>query len=214
MSLWAIVPVKPLRRGKSRLSKILSDEERYQLNYQLFTQTINILKQVPKITDILVVSRDSDVLTAARDKQVRTVTENGTPELNNALRRASLFSKAFSTEGVLIVPADLPLLTPQDVGHFLEQRTQPPMIVISPDRRREGTNMLLIDPADLITFSFGGASFDRHCRLARLKGAEVIVYDNDHVGLDLDVPEDFDLLSSQTKLKAFVDLFVPLVEKE
>ena len=100
MSLWAIVPVKPLRRGKSRLSEILSEDERAHLNHQLFVHTIDILKQVEAITDILVVSRDSDVLTEARDLKVRTVTENGTPELNAALRRATLFSKVFSTEGV------------------------------------------------------------------------------------------------------------------
>jgi 2-phospho-L-lactate guanylyltransferase len=101
MSLWAIVPVKPLRRGKSRLSEILSEDERYQLNHFLFIHTIEVLKKVEGISDILVVSRDSDVLTEARDLDVRTVTENGTPELNNALRRASLFSRVFSTEGVL-----------------------------------------------------------------------------------------------------------------
>ena len=155
MSLWAIVPIKPLRRGKSRLSTILSEEERAQLNHQLFINTINVLRDVKLISDILVVSRDSDVLTEARDMNVRTVTENGTPELNSALRRASLFSKLFSNEGVLIVPADLPLLTPHDVEQFLQQRTEPPMVVISPDRCFKGTNMMLLDPADLISFSFG-----------------------------------------------------------
>ncbi len=28
MALWAIVPVKPLRRGKSRLAKVLTQDER------------------------------------------------------------------------------------------------------------------------------------------------------------------------------------------
>jgi 2-phospho-L-lactate/phosphoenolpyruvate guanylyltransferase len=197
MSLWAIVPVKPLRRGKSRLSAILSEEERNQLNQRLLTNTIEVLKRVEAISDILVVSRDSMVLTHSRDMGVRTVTENGTPELNNALLRASLFSKAFSTEGVLIVPADLPLLTPKDVIQFLEQRTQPPMIVISPDRRVQGTNMLLIDPPDLLTFSFGENSFHRHCSLADSRGAKVIVHENKRIALDLDVPEDYELLSSK-----------------
>jgi len=32
MTLWAIVPVKPLRRGKSRLSGMLSEDERAHLN--------------------------------------------------------------------------------------------------------------------------------------------------------------------------------------
>lgn len=143
------------------------------------------------------VSRDSTVLTEAREMGVRTVTENGTPELNNALRRASLFSKAFSTEGVLIVPADLPLLTAQDVEGLLAMRTHPPMAVIAPDRRYQGTNMLLIDPADLLTFSFGEDSFNKHVALAKSKGAEVIVYENDHIALDLDTPEDFELLNAE-----------------
>ena len=200
MTLWAIVPVKPLRRGKSRLSEILSEEERYQLNKHLFIHTIKVLKQVEAISDILVVSRDSDVLTESRDLKVRTVTENGAPELNNALRRASLFSMALSTEGVLIVPADLPLLRAEDVNDFLHARTPSPSAVISPDRRREGTNMLLIDPADLITFSFGGASFERHCALVKEEGADLVIYENERIALDLDVPEDYAILKADAVL--------------
>ena len=195
MSLWAIVPVKPLRRGKSRLSEILSEEERTQLNYQLFTHTIEVLKMVDAISDILVVSRDSDVLTEAREMDVRTVTENGTPELNNALRRATLFSSSFSTEGVLIVPADIPLLTPGDVSDFLSARKEPPMTIIAPDWKREGTNMLFTDPGDLLTFSFGEDSFVKHSELSKSRGAEVIVVENERIALDLDTPEDYQILN-------------------
>lgn len=194
MSLWAIVPIKPLRRGKSRLSEILSEDQRYQLNHDLFFHTIQVLKQVNEISDIVIVSRDSDVLTEARDLGVRTVTENGSPELNNALRRASVFCKVFSKEGVLIIPADLPLLRPEDVSTFITARKDPPMMVISPDRRRQGTNMLLIDPSDLITYSYGIDSFNIHCALTQSAGAELIIHENDRIALDLDIPEDYDLL--------------------
>lgn len=203
MSLWAIVPIKPLRRGKSRLSTILSEEERSHLNHYLFTHTIEVLKQVPAISDILVVSRDTNVLTESRELGVRTVTENGTPELNHAIRRASVFSTAFSTEGVLIVPADLPLLTPDDVTDFIHHRTSAPMIVISPDRRRQGTNMLLLDPADLLTFSYGQESFTRHIELAKSRGATVTIVENERIALDLDIPEDFDILSTKRSIPIF-----------
>ncbi|MDY6872640.1 MAG: 2-phospho-L-lactate guanylyltransferase [Chloroflexota bacterium] len=196
MSLWAIVPVKPLRRGKSRLSAVLSEDERSQLNHQLFVHTIAVLKQAPAVSDILVVSRDSDVLTEARELQVRTVTENGTPELNNALRRASLFSKSFSNEGILIVPADLPLMTPEDVSDFLGRRGDPPTVVIAPDRRRQGTNLLFTNPADLLVFSYGQESFERHMKLAQHRGAKVEIVENERIALDLDVPEDYALLRS------------------
>ncbi|QRN83955.1 2-phospho-L-lactate guanylyltransferase [Chloroflexota bacterium] len=206
MSLWAIVPVKPLRRGKSRLSEILSEDERTNLNHQLFVHTIEILKEVDAITDILVVSRDSDVLTEARDLQVRTVTENGTPELNAALRRATLFSKNFSTEGVLIVPADLPLMTPDDVKAFLDARTEPPCIVLAPDRRRQGTNLLFTTPADLLTFSYGKESFDRHIELAKEKKAQVVIVENERIALDLDLPEDYALLNSAKAIPVFIEI--------
>ncbi|MDY6867430.1 MAG: hypothetical protein SVT56_05935, partial [Chloroflexota bacterium] len=90
---------------------------------------------------------------------------------------------------------DLPLLTPEDVQAFLDARKEPPMIVIAPDHRREGTNMLLIDPADLLTFSFGGQSFEKHTELARSKGADIVIVENERIGLDLDVPEDYERLS-------------------
>lgn len=35
MSIWAILPVKPLRRGKSRLAGALTEEERAALNEEL-----------------------------------------------------------------------------------------------------------------------------------------------------------------------------------
>jgi len=93
MPLWAIVPVKPLRRGKSRLSPVLSEDERTALNQTLLTNTLKILSSVQQIDRIMVVSRDPAALTLARDFGARTVLENGNPELNTALRRASMVAK-------------------------------------------------------------------------------------------------------------------------
>ena len=49
MTLWAIVPVKPLRRGKSRLADILSQDERTDLNRHLLENTLNTLNSLPEI---------------------------------------------------------------------------------------------------------------------------------------------------------------------
>ena len=59
MALWAIVPVKPLRRGKSRLAPVLSEDDRAELNQRLLLHTVDLLKGLPEIVDVLVVSRDS-----------------------------------------------------------------------------------------------------------------------------------------------------------
>ncbi|NIP42965.1 MAG: hypothetical protein GWN00_19660, partial [Aliifodinibius sp.] len=85
MTLWAIVPVKPLTRGKSRLSNVLTREERTQLNQFLLQNTINTLNDILEIDNILVVSRDQSALALARELGAKTVLENGAPKLNVAL---------------------------------------------------------------------------------------------------------------------------------
>jgi len=49
MTLWAIVPVKPLRWGKSRLAGVLTQEERVDLNRQLLIHTLDTLRDIPDI---------------------------------------------------------------------------------------------------------------------------------------------------------------------
>ncbi len=194
MTIWAIVPVKPLRRGKSRLAGALSEDERTALNRHLLEHTLKTLSELPQIEHTLVVSRDPAALSLARKFGARTVREHGTPHLNTALQRATVIAQIYASQGVLILPADLPLLTPSDVLSLIERASAPPVVVIAPDRHREGTNALLISPAGLIEYDFGPNSFDRHCRRARQAGARLEIVTLPSLELDLDLPEDLELI--------------------
>ncbi len=194
MTLWAIVPVKPLRRGKSRLSGTLSETEREQLNQSLLEHTLDTLTNLKELEQVLVVSRDPHALTIARNHGARTVREDGQPHLNTALQRATVVAKVYATRGVLVLPADLPLLSREDVLALLERAKQPPVVVIAPDRHRKGTNALLMSPAGLIEYDFGDDSFERHCERARRAGARLEVVELPSLGLDLDLPEDLEMV--------------------
>jgi 2-phospho-L-lactate guanylyltransferase len=194
MSLWAIVPVKPLRRGKSRLAGVLTEEERTQLNYSMLSHTLKVLASVPEINHTLVVSRDPAALALAREHGAKTLLEDGSPHLNTALRRATAVAQAYSTEGVLIIPADLPLLTVEDVQSLISRAQKPPVVVIACDRREEGTNALLVSPAGLIDYAFGPGSFQRHSDRTTKFCIRLEVVDNPAFALDLDLPEDLELL--------------------
>lgn len=194
MSLWAIVPVKPLRRGKSRLSGALSEDQREELNRVLLQRTLKTLLDLKEVEQVLVVSRDSAALSLARDLGARTVQEDGAPALNTALKRATVVAQVYASRGVLVIPADLPLLTAADVIALLKRATEPPVVVIAPDRHRKGTNALLLSPANLIEYDFGGDSFERHCDRARRAGARLEIVDLPSLGLDLDLPEDLELV--------------------
>ena len=40
MSIWAIIPARPLEEGKSRLAEALTPAERQRLNQRFFRQTL------------------------------------------------------------------------------------------------------------------------------------------------------------------------------
>ena len=194
MTLWAIVPVKPLQRGKSRLAGALSADERTHLNQVLLEHTLKTLNELEQIEQVLVVSPDPQALTVARAFGARTVREDGTPHLNTALTRATVVSKIYATSSVLIVPADLPLVSRSDLLTMIERASPPPVVVIAPDRHKKGTNALLISPAGLIDYDFGPDSFKRHCERARIAGARLEIVELPSLALDLDLPEDLELV--------------------
>ncbi len=193
MTLWAIVPVKPLRRGKSRLSGVLGLEARTALNHYLLSNTLEILASIPEIEYSLVVSRDPEALTIAREYGARTVQEQGSPQLNIALTRATMVAVSHSVQGVLIVPADLPLLTADDIHAVVKRAEDPPVVVITPDRHHKGTNALLLSPPGLIRYEYGPDSFQKHCLQARRAGARLEICERGSVALDIDFPEDLEL---------------------
>lgn len=194
MTLWAIIPVKPLKRGKSRLASILSENERTALNQSMLVNTLKTLNEIEEIDTILVVSRDPAALAIARDFSAKTVLEDGNPELNTALRRATKVAQAYHATQILILPADLPLMKKEDVRDFLSQSKGAPEVIIAPDRRKDGTNALFLNPAELIDFHYGPGSFEKHLHAASLIGARLTVIEAEELGLDLDLPEDLEFL--------------------
>jgi 2-phospho-L-lactate/phosphoenolpyruvate guanylyltransferase len=203
MTLWAIVPVKPLRRGKSRLAGALSEKERTKLNESLLQHTIKTLKGLKEVEQVLVVSRDPQALTIARQHGARTVQEDGQPLLNTALTRATVVAQVYATRGVLILPADLPLISEEDVLTLIERAVEPPVVVIAPDRHGKGTNALLLSPSGLIEYDFGENSFEKHCKLAEAAGARLEIVDLPTLGLDLDLPEDLEIVRELEKTITF-----------
>jgi len=71
------------------------------------------------------------------------------------------------------------------------------VVVITPDRHKEGTNALLVSPAGLIEYDYGENSFERHCEQAREAGARLEICELLSIELDLDLPEDLELVAKE-----------------
>jgi len=193
MSIWAIVPVKPLRLAKSRLSSVLTPEERQQFAEAMLRHVLQVVTSVPQVTGTLVISRDNHALSIARDYGAKTIQESGTPELNTALMRATSVISSWRIDATLILPADLPLLAAEDVSSIIEMGLEDQMsVVISTDRNKDGTNALFVRPPGVIEYAYGDGSYQRHAVLARDAGAVVKVYESDRMWQDIDHPEDIE----------------------
>ena len=107
--------------------------------------------------------------------------------------RATVYAQQHTIHGILILPADLPLISKSDILSLIKLAEKPPIVVISPDRRGEGTNALVISPPGLINYDFGPGSFERHCQRAILAGARLEIVKLPSLAFDLDVPEDLQL---------------------
>jgi 2-phospho-L-lactate/phosphoenolpyruvate guanylyltransferase len=193
MNLWVIVPVKPLKEGKSRLSGVLAGEKRAEFNRSLLENTLKTLSGVTEIERILVISRDPDVLAQALPPGIETLFENCPPELNASLDYATGHARQNGAGQVLVLPADLPLITPKDIRTFIQCGTGAE-IVIAPDRHREGTNALLVCPPGAIPYCFGPGSFLRHRQEAEKRSLKVAICERPSFGLDIDLPEDLEQL--------------------
>ena len=191
MSVWVILPVKPLQMAKSRLASVLTPEQRQRFAEGMLRRILNITRTVRHVNGTLVISRDTRVLAIARDHGARTVQESGAPALNPALMRATAMVDTWHASSVLILPADLPLVSAEDISGVIEKAGYAPQaVVLATDRNRDGTNALFVRPPGLIRYDYGTHSFERHAQQARDVGAEVFEYESETLKLDLDVPED------------------------
>ena len=193
MTLFTIIPAKPFAQSKTRLSPLLSLEQRITLSRSLFLRTVKLVKQ---IGDVVVVSRDRNVRKLAKQAGAWSLVEAG-DSLNVAIAQAvEWVTTTRGGQTALILPTDLPLLTPTDLTEIINlgDASAPPCVVIAPCHRGDGTNALLLSPASLINVAFGENSFTKHQQAALTAGIEPLIYRSPTIAFDLDLPEDVEAL--------------------
>jgi 2-phospho-L-lactate guanylyltransferase len=104
---------------------------------------------------------------------------------------------ARGVSSVLVVLADLPELSADDVARMIDLGARH-SIVLAPDAREEGTNALLLTPPDRMRTCFGRRdSFRAHRERASSMGIEVAVLRAPSLAFDLDTAEDLAKLTGR-----------------
>ncbi len=186
----AIVPIGRLEGAKSRLGDVLDAEERQALVTRLARETIGAVVAAPGVAETLVVTPDDAARRLALELGARPIRQR-TQGLNDGLREGRAEAIAAGATAVLIVPIDLPWISPAAIGRVLAtlERSASPVVVIVADRHGRGTNALLVAPPDAIDVHFGGDSRAAHLAAARDAAVSVVELDGP-LTVDLDTPED------------------------
>ena len=191
-TLWAIVPVKSLPDSKRRLAHILSSAERADLIHGFLQRTLQVLNDVYEVDRILVVSSDDRVLTTAVAHGTDVLIEESAQGLNTAVHNALTIATQSYATSALILPADLPYITANDVRQ-LSQTAQdnPQTIIITPDTQQSGTNALLLPLPTKFNCRYGIDSYHQHQQQAQRQTLPIYTLTMPNLAFDLDTEADW-----------------------
>ena len=205
--LWAVVPVKELPNAKRRLAGVLAPAERHALFRAMLEDVLSALAASAGLAGILMVTRDAEARRLAEACGARVLIE----EVNQGHTAAStLGARALAKEGragMLQLPADIPLVRPDDIGALLQTHQVAPAVTLAPSRDRRGSNAVACSPPDLLPLRFGDDSFVPHLQRARALGIEPRIVERPRLALDVDTPDDLAaFLAAPSKTRAYAYL--------
>ena len=188
VAVFVIIPVKRLDNAKSRLSSILTDDERKHFCLKMLEDVLETVNSTKHPHETVVISKDPTVSKIAKNFEVAYLKERKTG-LNKAVSEAVDWCVEMGAASVLVLPADIPSVMPTELERIftLEEKAS---MVISSSRNGKGTNALLLTPPNVSPTFYGPHSFQRHIKEAKKLKISCRRYRSPGLALDIDTIED------------------------
>lgn len=183
MAVTAVIPLKSLGSAKGRLAHALEPGQRRAFVAWMARRVIAACAACDGIAEILVVAGDEEAADVARARGVTTVVVEQ-PGLDAAMTAADRLTA--DREATLVVAADLPHVTPQELQAVIAAG-ETAAVVVAPTLDG-GTGALLRRPPAVMTTAYGVGSAQRHQARAVAAGASVHVVRRPGLAADVDTP--------------------------
>jgi 2-phospho-L-lactate guanylyltransferase len=187
--IFAVLPVKNPRDAKQRLSGVLAREEREALARAMYEHVIAALCAARGLDRIAVATSDDAIARDARRRGVLVFEEREQLGHSHSADAAARYAASLGATTVLLVPIDVPLVTPGDIEALAAAAPRRGLAIV-PSSDGTGTNALVQTPPGVIACRFGPGSFQAHFEQARSRGIPVEVLRPPGLTFDLDTPED------------------------
>jgi len=192
--IWILIPGQAFDKGKTRLAPVLNAAARRRFSRDSLVHVVRTARRVVNARRIIVVSRAGEVLGLARRLGVGALRESGRG-LNAAVSEASIHAARRGAAGTLVLHADLPGITVQEISILIQKLTCHSGVVLAPDELRQGSNALGLRPPGNIPYRFGRGSFEKHRSEARRARVCLRIVQSQGLAFDVDTPENHSRLN-------------------
>lgn len=195
--LWALVPVKALAGAKQRLKNRLG-ADREGFTVAMLKDVLAALSESKEVAHIAVVTGDPRVAAIAKQGGLEVVDEVESKGLNAALELGRETIRRMGGHRIVIVPADIPLLSGRETDRTLfelqaqRQARGEAVTGIGPSKDRGGTNFLCLETSRPFPLMFGPDSYSRHQECAIENGSQPVTLHSPTISLDIDEDKDLD----------------------
>jgi 2-phospho-L-lactate guanylyltransferase len=152
--------------------------------------TVETLRASEQVSAIALVTSDGYL---AQRLATEHVADPG--DLNSGLAAAAGWAVSVGADSLLIVPADLPLLSVGAIRVLVRAGRKSRSAAIA-GTRDGGTGALLLSPPDILEPSFGPQSYGRHIEQAHRRRIPIVEVRHESLTHDLDTPDDLRELSA------------------
>lgn len=188
---FLLIPVKRLNRAKSRLSSLLTPDEREALAAAMLTDVLRAASGSKSADRAVVVTNDDRAASLAEVFGLEVMMEHEQHGESASVDAASERLIEMGASEVLRIPGDVPLVTADDLDLLLSKnKSAAPFIAAVPSRDGLGTNALLRNPPNVIGSQFGLESFEKHRQAAWNKKVPFEIYELPRIAHDIDGPDD------------------------
>jgi len=195
VDLAVVVPVRAFDMGKSRLAPSFTADQRERLARAMAEIVVGVHSDTRQVARWFVVCDDDTIVEWALSRGATPVRVSSSG-LNPSLTEAASTIADVEASHIVICHADLPLAGDLVAIVTSAIHDAPDSILVSPDRHRDGSNVVVI-PHHLFPrweFRYGRESFHAHCALADELGVSTVVIDDDRLATDIDTVDDLDLV--------------------
>ena len=193
--MWAVIPVKQISQAKQRLSKILSSEERRDFFSAMLEDVLSMMVKIDFFEKIILATNCPHAISIAGRHSITHFETGPDDGLNQAAGETVNHLLENGIRDMFLIPADIPLITEEEINSVLKAHPSAPSLTIIPSRDKLGSNCILLSPPSRMPLKFGPESYFRHLEIAQTNGLKVNPMEFSGFGLDIDEPKDlFELL--------------------